>query len=45
MDKKINPDINAQLPRESHNIANDMGPIPEKIGQKVNIGKPKPKPS
>ena len=45
MDKKVNPDLNTQLPRESHNIANDMGPIPEKIGQKVNIGKPKPKPS
>ena len=42
MDKKVNPDLNTQLPRESHNIANDMGPIPEKIGQKVSTLKPKP---
>ena len=42
MDRKINPDTNAQLPRESHNIANDMGPIPERIGQKVSTLKPKP---
>ena len=43
MDKKINPDHNAQLPREWHNIANDMGPIPTKIGDKVSTLKPKPK--
>ena len=43
MDKKINPDKNAQLPREWHNIANDMGPIPTKIGDKVSTSKPKPK--
>ena len=43
MDKKINPDKNAQLPREWHNIANDMGPIPTKIGDKVSTLKPKPK--
>lgn len=41
MDKKVNPDTNAQLPRESHNIANDMGPIPTKIGEKVSTLKPK----
>ena len=41
MDKKINPDKNAQLPRESLNIANRMGPIPEKIGDKVSTLKPK----
>ena len=43
MDRKINPDKNAQLPRENHNIANDMGPIPTKIGDKVSTLKPKPK--
>jgi FtsZ-interacting cell division protein ZipA len=35
MDKKVNPDLNTELPREWHNIANDMGPIPNKIGDKV----------
>jgi hypothetical protein len=30
---KINPDLNKALPRENHNIANDMGPIPNKIGE------------
>ena len=35
MDKKINPDKNAQLPREWINIANKMGPIPNQIGDKV----------
>lgn len=41
MDKKINPDHNTALPREWHNIANDMGPIPTKIGDKVSTLKPK----
>jgi hypothetical protein len=35
MDKKVNPDLNVGLPREWHNVANDMGPIPNKIGDKV----------
>ena len=42
MDRKVNPDTNAQLPRETHNIANDMGPIPNKIGDKVSTSKVKP---
>jgi len=41
MDKKINPDLNKELPREAHNVANDMGPIPEQIGQKVSTLKAK----
>jgi FtsZ-interacting cell division protein ZipA len=41
MDKKVNPDLNTALPREWHNIANDMGPIPTKIGDKVSTLKPK----
>ena len=41
MDKKVNPDLNMRLPRESHNIANDMGPIPNRIGEKVSTLKPK----
>ena len=41
MDKKVNPDLNRELPREAHNIANDMGPIPEQIGQKVSTLKPR----
>ena len=43
MDKKVNPDTNASLPREFHNIANDMGPIPNKIGDKVSTTTVKPK--
>jgi hypothetical protein len=39
MDKKVNPDLNRELPRESYNIANDMGPIPNKIGEKVSTSK------
>jgi exosome complex RNA-binding protein Rrp42 (RNase PH superfamily) len=39
MDKKVNPDLNRELPRESHNVANDMGPIPDRIGQKVSTTK------
>jgi hypothetical protein len=39
MDKKVNPDLNMELPRESHNVANDMGPIPDQIGQKVSTSK------
>lgn len=35
MNKKVNPDLNTQLPREFHNVANDMGPIPNRIGDKV----------
>ena len=35
MDRKVNPDLNVALPRESNNIANDLGPIPNKIGDKV----------
>jgi hypothetical protein len=35
MNNKVNPDLNTQLPREWHNVANDMGPIPNKIGDKV----------
>ena len=41
MDKKINPDKNSQLPREQLNIANQMGSIPNKIGDKVSTLKPK----
>lgn len=41
MDKKVNPDLNSELPREPHNVANDMGPIPNKIGDKVSTSKPK----
>jgi hypothetical protein len=36
MNKKVNPDTNTALPREWHNVANDMGPIPNKIGDKVS---------
>ena len=36
MDRKVNPDLNVALPRESNNIANDLGPIPNKIGDKVS---------
>ena len=36
MDKKVNPDLNVALPREWHNMANDMGPIPNRIGDKVS---------
>ena len=43
MDKKINPDTNTQLPRENHNIANDMGPIPERIGAEgKHVRNPRP---
>ena len=35
MNNKVNPDLNMQLPREFHNIANDMGPLPNRIGDKV----------
>ena len=35
MNKKVNPDLNTALPREWNNVANDMGPIPNKIGDKV----------
>lgn len=41
MDKKVNPDLNKELPRESHNVANDMGPIPSRIGEKVSTSKPR----
>lgn len=41
MDRKINPDKNTQLPRETYNVANDMGPIPTRIGDKVSTLKPK----
>jgi hypothetical protein len=40
MDKKINPDKNAQLPREWLNMANKMGPIPNRIGDKVSTSGP-----
>ena len=43
MNKKVNPDLNTQLPREWHNIANDLGPIPNKIGDKVATTTVKPK--
>jgi hypothetical protein len=43
MDKKVNPDLNTQLPREWHNVANDMGPIPNKVGDKVATTTVKPK--
>ena len=43
MNNKVNPDLNTQLPREFHNIANDMGPIPNKIGDKVATTTVKPK--
>ena len=43
MNKKVNPDTNPGLPREWHNIANDMGPIPNKIGDKVSTTTVKPK--
>jgi hypothetical protein len=43
MNKKVNPDLNTQLPREFHNVANDMGPIPNRIGDKVATGTVKPK--
>ena len=39
MNRKVNPDNNRELPRESYNIANDMGPIPNKIGEKVSTSK------
>lgn len=29
---KYNPDLCMELPRESHNMANDMAPIPKRIG-------------
>ena len=44
MNKKVNPDLNTQLPREWHNIANDMGPIPNKLGDKVATTTVRPKP-
>ena len=44
MNKKVNPDTNTQLPREWHNIANDLGPIPNKIGDKVATTTVKTKP-
>lgn len=43
MDRKVNPDKNVALPRESYNIANDMGPIPNKIGDKVATTTVRPK--
>ena len=43
MNNKVNPDMNSQLPRESHNIANDMGPIPNRVGDKVASTTVKPK--
>ena len=43
MNKKVNPDTNTRLPRESYNIANDMGPIPNKIGDKVATTTVRPK--
>ena len=43
MNNKVNPDLNTQLPREFHNIANDMGPIPNRIGDKVATTTVKPK--
>ena len=43
MNNKVNPDMNTQLPRESHNIANDMGPIPNRVGDKIATTTVKPK--
>ena len=43
MNNKVNPDLNTQLPREFHNIANDMGPIPNKLGDKVATTTVRPK--
>jgi len=42
MDRKINPDLNTSLPREWVNLANTMGPIPERIGDKVSTSNPNP---
>jgi hypothetical protein len=35
METKVNPDNNTALPREDRNIANELGPIPDKIGEKT----------
>jgi cobalamin biosynthesis protein CbiD len=34
---RINPDNNTALPRERRNIANELGPIPQRIGDKVSM--------